>query len=122
MNYDAPNHIAVFAKVSEYTLICASVALFAIAAITPAHAATPAEAPSVSVKYDAGKANTDSGALELYGRLMFAARQVCPTDESQYLEFVVQAHKCQKEAVARAVSQLHNRRLVEIAAAHSNRG
>jgi UrcA family protein len=122
MNYDAPTHIALFAKVSEYTLICATVALFAIAAIAPAHSATPGEVPSVTVKYDASKANTESGAMELYGRLMFAARQVCPSDESQYLVLVVQSHQCQKEAVARAVSQLHNRRLVEIAAAHSNRG
>ena len=122
MNYDAPTHIALFAKVSEYTLICATVALFAIAAIAPAHSPTPGEVPSVTVKYDASKANTESGALELYGRLMFAARQVCPSDEGQYIEFVVQSHQCQKEAVARAVNQLHNRRLVEIAAAHSNRG
>jgi UrcA family protein len=122
MNYDAPTHIARFAKVSECTLICATVALFAIAAITPAHSATPGDAPSVTVKYDASKANTESGALELYGRLLYAARQVCPTDESQVLELVVKAHQCQKEAVAHAVSQVHNRRLVEIATAHSNRG
>jgi UrcA family protein len=122
MKYDAPTPIALFAKVSEYTLICASVALFAIAAIAPAHSATSDEAPSVIVKYDAAKADTNSGALELYGRLLYAAREVCPSADVSDLMRLAQSHQCQKQAVAHAVTQLHNRRLVEIAAAHANRG
>jgi UrcA family protein len=122
MKYDTSTPIALFAKVSECTLICASVALFAIAAIAPAHSATTAEAPSVVVKYDAAKAGTESGALELYGRLLYAAREVCPSGDASDLRRLTQSHQCQKDAVARAVTQIHNRRLVEIAAAHSNRG
>jgi UrcA family protein len=122
MNYDAPTHIAVFAKVSEYTVICASLALFAIASIAPAHSATPGEVPSVTVKYNAAKADTENGALELYGRLMFAARQVCGTDDWKNLEHLTRSHQCEQEAVARAVGQIHTRRLVEIAAAHSKSG
>jgi UrcA family protein len=122
MKHNAPAHIALFAKVSEYTLICASAALFAVAAIAPAHSATSDAVPSVTLKYDAAKANTDSGALELYGRLAYAARQVCQGDVSQPVALLARSHQCQKDAVARAVSQIHNRRLVEIATARSNRG
>jgi UrcA family protein len=122
MKYDAPTHIALTAKIGEYTMIGAAVALIAIAGVATAQAGVPDEAPSVAVKYNATKANTESGALELYGRLAYAAREVCPSDQSQPLALVAQSHQCQKDAVARAVSQIHNRRLVEIAAARSNRG
>jgi UrcA family protein len=122
MKYDAPTHIDLFAKIGEYTMIGAAVALIAIAGVATAQAGVPDEVPSVTVKYDAVKADTERGALELYGRLMFAARQVCPNDDPQDLSRLTRARECQKDALARAVSQIHNRRLVEIAAARSNRG
>jgi UrcA family protein len=106
------------------SLAAAAVAtLLASAALSPAaYAATGDDVPSVIVKYDAVRAATERGALELYGRLVYAARRVCPSDIRTDLAGVAQAHQCQKEALARAVSQIHERHLVEIAAARSGLG
>ncbi|MFI4889374.1 MAG: UrcA family protein [Steroidobacterales bacterium] len=101
----------------------AAAAWIATAALAPAAQAAPADdVPSVVIKYDANQAATERGALELYARLVYAARQVCPSDDTGNLARVALARQCQKDAVARAVNQIHERRLVEIAAARSSRG
>jgi UrcA family protein len=122
MKHDTSARFALFAKIGKYTLIGASATLITLAGLAPALSAAPGAVPSVTVRYDASAANTDAGALELYGRLQFAARRVCPTDEGQPLQLVVRSRQCQQEALSRAVSQIHNRRLVEIAAARADRG
>jgi UrcA family protein len=123
MNFDASTHIAKLVKIGKVTAISATATLIVLSTLAPAvHAAPSDEVPQVVVKYDADKAATESGALELYKRLSFAAREVCPDDSVRDLHRVAQAHQCQKEALARAVSKVGSRHLVEIAAARANRG
>jgi len=123
MNFVASTHIAKLAKIGKFTLIGAAATLIALSGLAPAlHAAPAGEVNRVIVKYDADKAATESGALELYNRLSSAARRVCPNDSGRELYRVMQAQQCQKEALARAVSKVNTRHLVEIAAVKANRG
>jgi UrcA family protein len=104
-------------------MIAVTAAIGAAAALIPAvHAAPAADVPSVVVKYDAQKAATERGALELYARLVYAARQVCPDPVMGDLSRLALVHQCQKDALNRAVGQIHERHLVEIAASRANQG
>jgi UrcA family protein len=103
--------------------IGAAAALLIGAALIPSVHAAPAEdVPSVALKYDAQKAATERGAMELYARLVYAAREVCPIATMGDRSGEALVRRCQKEALKRAVSQIHERHLVEIAAKRENRG
>jgi UrcA family protein len=90
--------------------------------VAAAHASPDGGAPSVVVRYDARSAATDQGALELYRRLVLAAGQVCPADSVPGAAAARLIRQCRADALARAVSQVPERRLVEIAAARAGRG
>ncbi len=125
MNRDASNNIALVGKIGKFVVIGATATLIAIAGLAPAIYAAPAgEVSRVVIKYDADRAETESGALELYNRLSAAAWQVCPSpdDISMGLKSVRLARQCQQEALARAVAKVHTTHLVEIAAANGKRG
>ena len=123
MNFNASTHIAKLKKIGKFTAIGAAATLIALSGLAPAlHAAPSGEVAHVVVKYDADKAATESGALELYHRLSFAAREVCPSDSGHDINRMMLVRQCQKEALARAVGKINTRHLVEIAAARANRG
>ena len=123
MNFDTSIHIAKLVKIGKFTAAGAAATLIALSGLAPAlHAAPSGEVAHVVVKYDADKAATEYGALELYNRLSVAAREVCPNDAELDLGRAMQARQCRKDALARAVSKVKSRRLVEIAAARANRG
>ena len=105
------------------TAIGAAATLIASVALAPALWAAPSnDVPSVTIKYDASHAATQEGALSLYAQLESAARQVCPNDRAGDLMYAGKVRQCQKQALDRAVSQIHERHLVEIATARSARG
>jgi UrcA family protein len=101
------------AALAAATLILATTAI-------AAHAADAA--PGVVLRYDAAAATTESGARDLYQRIAFAALQVCPAPVESVRASVAQARQCRHDAVSRAVAQVHEQRLVEIAAARARRG
>jgi UrcA family protein len=70
-----------------------------------------------TVKYADLNLATDEGSRELYGRLVIAAREVCP-DEAQTLLAISQnleAQRCIDQAVERAVKEIRNPKFAEVA-------
>lgn len=123
MNNETTTGFTLVTKIGKYALTGAAAALISMAGLAPAlYAAPSGEASRVVIKYDADQAATQSGALALYNRLDSAAHQVCPTEDSLQPQRARQARQCQREALDRAVTQIHTRRLVEIATARANRG
>lgn len=99
------------------------VALLISASMVAAVNASPSDGiPTIAVKYDPQSITTESGARELYRRIVNAARQVCPDDDVRDLQRTAVARRCRDAAVARAVSEIHEPHLVEIAAGHAKRG
>jgi UrcA family protein len=80
-----------------------------------------APAPKLVIHYSPASLNTDSGARQLYGRLISAAEKVCV--EPQVGKFESRAViACRKQAVANAVAQIHNSRLAELSASYTKAG
>ena len=100
----------------------AAAALILATTAIAARAAAPDTAPSVALRYDATVAATEGGARDLYQRIALAALQVCPVRTESDLQSVELARQCREAAISRAVGQVHQQRLVEIAAAHARRG
>ena len=73
------------------------------------------------VRYDADMLSTDSGAHALYFRIARAAERVCPND-SYSLMVARQVRECRSQAVAAAVSKIHNQRLAAVHAASAKSG
>jgi UrcA family protein len=87
-----------------------------------ANAATPANAPSVAVKYDPQSLSTDNGVGELYQRIQYAAKAVCPDGSVRDLAAQQQVQACRRQAVARAIAQIDNSRLAALHAGHTKNG
>ena len=85
--------------------------------------ASPAEidVPSLVVRYSPDMLATDSGARALYQRIAKAAETVCP-NESYSLRINQRVLECRGQAVAAAVSKVHNQRLAAVHAASSKSG
>ena len=101
--------------------------LFGLLAAGAAFAATPGAAaePEVSqrvVKYSPDSLSTESGARELYGRLVRAAEDVCPGDSSgrRFLNNAILA--CRRQAVENAVRAIGSPRLAALHASRSGHG
>jgi UrcA family protein len=73
------------------------------------------------VRYDADMLSTDSGARALYSRIARAAQRVCPND-SYSLLVASKVRECRGQAVAAAVSKIHNQRLAAVHAASAKSG
>jgi UrcA family protein len=95
---------------------------FARIACSAAAAAPGADVPSRVVRYGDLNLATEQGVKELYRRIAFVAKQVCPDGESRSLESISRARVCQHEAIERAVRQVHNERLAAAFAAAYRRG
>jgi UrcA family protein len=88
-----------------------------------AGAATSAlDPPSIVIKYSDLTLATDSGVHHLYGRILTAAKQVCP--DARFLDFhsVHLVDACRNQAVARAIRQIDNTRLTSLYATHTKNG
>jgi UrcA family protein len=91
------------------------------AADTAGASAAYSDAPALVVRYNADMLATDSGARALYRRLTQAAEQVCPNNTYSLLQDAG-VWKCRQQAVASAVSKIHNQRLAAVYAASSKSG
>jgi UrcA family protein len=98
--------------------------LCGLAGVIAANAAGAADGdvPRVVVKYSEASLATDSGVQDLYRRITYAARKVCPEATFGDLSAAMHAKVCQDEAIARAIRQIDNSRLAELHAAHSKNG
>jgi UrcA family protein len=102
-------------------LLAGSVA--GILAAGAASAADPGnDAPRLVVKYDRQSLATDDGVNDLYRRITFAARQVCP--DADIRDLAVQRHvqQCRSHAVAAAIKAIDNSHLAALYAVHSKNG
>jgi UrcA family protein len=87
-----------------------------------AHAARAPDVPSKTVKYSDLNLATDEGALELYSRIATAARAVCPDPDLRDLRTFANSERCQSEAIARAVHDVHSPRLAAMYNTRTNHG
>ena len=85
-------------------------------------ATSDSDLPSVVVKFDDLTLDTDSGVNQLYRRIVFAAKQVCPDDGMRDLMAHRWVEQCRKQAVARAIQQIDNPRLAALHAVRSKSG
>jgi len=91
-----------FTKIAAATLI-------AVATLASAAAYADNALPSQAVKFGDLNLNSAQGAATLYKRILAAARNVCPGDESdRQLGPISVRQSCTDEAVARAVRQINN--------------
>ena len=98
------------------------IAAFTLSLAGAAFASAQPSVPSAAVAYRATELATDAGALDVYRRIAMAARKVCPGDDSLNPFQATAAVECQKAAIARAVAQIEQPRLAEIAAKRAKRG
>jgi UrcA family protein len=106
-------------KITLAMLMCG---IGAATAAGVAGAATPdLDVPAIAVKYDPAALETDSGARQLYARIVHAAADVCPEYyNSHWVSPAVQA--CRKQAVENAVAKVHNERLAAVYLSSTKRG
>jgi UrcA family protein len=99
-------------KITLAMMICGIVSAAGIGAASAATADD--SAPSLTVKYDPMALQSDNGARQLYRRLEAAANELCPqfASDGHLVSSVTQ--QCRKQALARAVMQINNPRLVAV--------
>ena len=85
-------------------------------------AAPDADAPSLVVRYSNESLTTDLGVQQLYRRIQFAAKQVCPEATVRDLRSIEQAKVCREQAVARAIHKVNNSQLAALHATNSKSG
>jgi len=78
--------------------------------------------PSVVVKYSTASLATDSGVQDLYQRITYAAKKVCPAAYFGDLGVARRVEECRNQAIARAIQKIDNSRLAELHATHSKNG
>jgi len=78
-------------------------------------------APKLVIHYSPSSLVTEDGVRHLYRRLVLAAEQVC--EQPQPGRFPSAAViECRKQALAGAVAQIHNERLVDLSAPYARKG
>ena len=88
-----------------------------------ASASAPDEvAPSMVVRYSNEALTSDAGVQQLYRRIQFAARQVCPEISIRDLRSSERAKVCREQAVAKAIHQVNNSQLAALHATSSKSG
>jgi UrcA family protein len=90
-------------------------------AVVSAAAASPADAPTVVVRFGDLNLATEAGAAALYHRIVAAAAQVCPAWDPDNLATISAGAACRKAAIARAVAAIPSPKLAAIHAAHDKR-
>jgi UrcA family protein len=105
------------------TLAMIACGMAGAASIGAASAATAADdAPSITVRYNPQSLDTESGARELYSRLVQAAAAVCPqgSDSPRWISDAVR--ECRAQSVSRAVLRVNNPRLAAVYATSAKSG
>ena len=92
-----------------------------VLAVGTASAADPG-VRSIVVKYSPQSLATDGGVQDLYRRIKYAAREVCPALSTRDFSAQREAEQCRDQAVARAIRQIDNSRLAALYATHSKNG
>jgi UrcA family protein len=114
---------ATAASGSVARIVAALSACLIIGVSATAHAASNADAaPSVRVTYSDLNVATEQGAQALYGRIVAAARQVCPDSDIRNLAGLAAQRSCEAKAVAHAVQQVHSPKLAATYMAHTRQG
>jgi UrcA family protein len=123
MNTLNTDHVGVARpKITLMMLLCGLVSAASIGAVSAATTTTSDDVPSIAVKYSQESLATDAGARHLYYRLIAAAKVVCPQISVGHLWVTEEVTQCRKQAVARAVYQINNPRLVALYATRSKNG
>ncbi len=94
----------------------------AVCASAAGAAAAAGDVPAITVKYDSQSLVSDAGVRALYRRLVAASVEVCPDRSVGHPWVGEAAAKCRKEAVERAVLQVHDPRLAALHATNSKNG
>jgi UrcA family protein len=76
-------------------------------------------APQTAVQYSFSELATDEGTRAVYARIKRAAAAVCPSYDLLDLDMAAASQECQRQAMARAVSQIGNARLAAVYKTHS---
>ena len=83
---------------------------------------TDNDPPSVTVKYSQDSLASSDGVSDLYRRISFAAKQVCPDGSVRDLASQQQVQACRRQAVARAIAKIDDSRLAALHAGHTKNG
>ena len=73
-----------------------------------------ADGLQTNVYYTSRDLSTEQGTRELYQRIVRAAQEVCPGDDSRWPQAVAASKQCQRQAIARAIGKIGNARLAAI--------
>jgi UrcA family protein len=103
------------------SVLVAAVAAAGIGFAAAAGAQATDQVPTLVVRYNPASLDTDSGVRHLYVRLVAAAERVCVQPEDSRLPGTA-VLECRKQAVAKAVAQIHNPRLAAISAGNGKSG
>ncbi len=85
-------------------------------------AAADESAPSLVVRYSNEALTTHVGVQQLYRRIQFAAKQVCPDMSIRDLHSIELVKVCREQAVAKAINQVNNSQLAALHASSSKSG
>jgi UrcA family protein len=107
---------------ARFTLLLLGGLAGAMAAGAATAAGADNDAPSVTVKYSEESLATDRGVSDVYRRITFAAKQVCPDDSIRGLPAQQRVAQCREQAVATAIRQIGNSQLAALHANHSKNG
>jgi len=73
-----------------------------------------ADGLQTNVYYTSRDLSTEQGTRALYRRIVRAAREVCPGDDSRWPREVAASNQCQRQAIARAIGKIGSARLAAI--------
>jgi len=107
---------------ARFTLLLLGGLAGAMAAGAASAAGTDNDPPSVTVKYSQESLATNGGVSDLYRRITFAAKQVCPDVSFRDLAAQHRVAQCREQAVAVAIRQIGNPQLAALHANHSKNG
>lgn len=104
-----------YASRSKLTALMVALGFVGAASVGSVNAAeVDADAPTATVKFDPELLNTEAGARTVYHRIVRAAERVCPDPLTGTRLVSASTQECRNQAVAKAVSQIHNTRLAGI--------
>ncbi|HUN25113.1 MAG TPA: UrcA family protein [Steroidobacteraceae bacterium] len=96
------------------TLLALIASLGCAAGAAHAGGISAASEPAVNVRYDDLNLDTRAGVEALYSRIVSAAALVCGSPDIRDLARFQMSHSCQRQAVARAVHDVHNEKLTAL--------
>lgn len=113
----------VTARTTQLALLMAAGSLGCLLGAGAASADTVnADAPSRVVRYSTEALTSNDGLQDLYRRIQFAAKQVCPDSFSRDLHANELVKACRQLAVTNAIHQINNSQLAALHAGSSKNG